>query len=313
MDPNLRYFLYFLAHDPAFVQEVTLCFVSVITILLGALFYRRMMRTPGSSPWTGVGIIAITFAVATSYRALVTPVSVANTMLRPFLTSTVVFALLVLVKMMVASWGGIICIGLLKPERVTKIGAKFLGFEFNQEIGPEVIRTAGYGVEEIGKQLKFLAGFNEEIAELMSWESEEKIQSCRDNPDVMRRFINDRLNAVYRDYPGTHVYVLADSLESFDELNVEIRFKARSVWNEERHIIKLITDRLGIALYHAEADWGAIIIIDSPERDLTQAEMAAAGILYTTVASQVETLLPPEKGGISDGTVLQDQKAEAGN
>lgn len=289
---NQRYhdLLVALFDDPIFVQNFLVAAALAFTTLIGWCIYRQRRNVTEANVWRGLGIIIVTFSIGTSFGTLIYPGREQNEVFGFILTPTTKFAIQVLVKMLVLSWGAIIFVGLSKPERVSKIGAKFLGFEFNQEFWQDQLSKGTKEVENLGKHLQFLAGFNEEIAELMMPKDDDaQVLLLANKPNAVRRLINDRLLRVYQCYPKTSIYVLPDTIESFGHLDSRIRTSAESAWIEDRHIIRLINPNLGIAVFHALDDLGAIIIIDSADRIIEQAEVTAVGIMYMTIMNLVET------------------------
>ena len=246
----------------------------------------------GIRPQTkAVGVALLTFAIASSFEVLLSPVAKPITGWA-LVSSSLLFTVDVCLKLLIIFWIVALSIGILKPERISEFGAKVFGVEINNKYTKEDVGIAQAGYEQLSDQMAMVADINGMVLEYISGQFEANIISAPDQAEAIRRAVRDILTVAYGRYEDIVIHVIPLVEEKIDALEPRLGAMVRLAGEEGD--ISTVDEKnraVGIAIHHGEGGLNTAIVIDATKKEryeVSLAEICAASTLFVSISTAVD-------------------------
>ena len=174
---------------------------------------------------------------------------------------------------------------MLHPENLNEFVAKVFNIEISFK---QHVDNALGNFEDAKKQMANISAINEAQVELISSTFENPILDSTNVAAEIRLTVKNVLFSIYDSASKVIVHVIPFQEQPIDGLGDEIAALVRLNYKKEGDICKIYHNKIGIGIYHSEAnDEGAIIVLDARNADypLTLGELNAASNLYISISS----------------------------
>jgi len=274
---------------------VVLTGLTVLTSLLAlAWLYHRYRVCKNSSRFLAsiIGILAITVALGSSYNILLQPVSEPSKAWAA-IANSIVFPVVIFLKLLVFFLIVTIINGLFKPERISEFGAKFLGIEFNQKYTQEEVGNAKLGLDKLQQQLNVSAELNAAVLEYLAGPFEEKLSNMADPAAAIRQAVKDVLIRTYAAFSEINIFVVPLTSEGITLLDEKQAATLRLLASEGLDLVTIEHETVGIGIHHGSDGLGTAIVIDATKQDyeVSVSEICAASTLFVAISTAVDWVL----------------------
>lgn len=240
-------------------------------------------------------IVTLSLSLISSYAILGKSFNAEKFQLLDLLNEPLIFCFNVLVKFLFCFWLVALGMGMLFPERISKIGANVFGVGVDNEFAKDVT-TVKINLNEAKKQNDRIVNLNRKIFDQLVKNFEQGILESRDQAETIRNLIKSILVQTYGS-ENAAIYVLPINENLYDRIGEKLTALIQPLTLENRTIVKIENNNIGIGIIPSVNESATLIIIDTSKEKycISDAEICAACSFFVAVVNTVNSALHYEK------------------
>lgn len=198
---------------------------------------------------------------------------------------SIIFLTILFFKLLLCFLCTIIVFSIIRSKKLSEIGTKFLGFEFQEKFHPSSEEV----INQIATQFDFAATISKYSIEWIESYQDQDIINSQNQVEYVRSQFLKVINAAYYD-SNVNVYAIPCTAEGFNQLNARLRDLVRTVYEKLGNVVVVPHKYVGLGIVDSGGgEANTIIIIDTAEAgyEITSAEIQAAVMLFFAITEVV--------------------------
>ncbi len=198
---------------------------------------------------------------------------------------SIIFLTILFFKLLLCFSCTIIVFSIIRSKKLSEIGTKFLGFEFQEKFHP----SSEDVINQIETQFDFAATISKYSIEWIESYRDQDIINSQNQVGYVRSQFLKVINAAYYD-SNVNVYAIPCTDEGFNHLNARLKDLVRTVYEKLGNVVVVPHKYVGLGIVDSGGgEANTIIIIDTSEAgyEITSAEIQAAVMLFFSITEVV--------------------------